>query len=437
MNARPIPLRPDPSALRRAGVTALARTAVAHLLAKIDGGNPGQMAEKMFPGDGDVALLSKGAVATTTTGNMPALVQTLVADFIASLGGVSAGAVLLGQSLQLKFDGNGAISIPTFVADAALVSFVREGYPIPARSLTGAPVLLDPSKLAVIVTLTNEVVTGSAGNAVKMVEDVLTRSTGLALDVALLDDQPAIDEVRPAGLRHNISALSASGSTDPAVAMASDVGAVLGAVSAVVGNVPPILIAAPARATMLRLSGKDGVRSTAILASSALPADVLVAIAPNAVVSATDSIPQISVSFDTAVHQNAAARSSTMHWRPSPAPPTSRSSLAGSPTKTTSWFTGRVKCESAQHQRRSPGSRPPQRSSRCGPADVPKTSASRRRHRCGHQDLCEPDQAHAKAQRCACVTTAPAVEFMRWVFGLAFAWPSVATRLRSARQSTG
>ena len=197
INARPIPSRPDPSALRRAGVTALARTAVAHILAKIDGGNPGQMAEKMFPGDGDVALLSKGAVATTTTGNMPALVQTLVPDFIASLGGVSAGAVLLGQSLQLKFDGNGAISIPTFVADAALVSFVREGYPIPARSLTGAPVLLDPSKLAVIVTLTNEVVTGSAGNAVKMVEDVLTRSTGLALDVALLDDQPAIDEVRP------------------------------------------------------------------------------------------------------------------------------------------------------------------------------------------------------------------------------------------------
>ena len=128
----------------------------------------------------------------------------------------------------------------------------------------------------------------------------------MALDVALLDDQPAIDEVRPAGLRHNISALSASGSTDPAVAMASDVGAVLGAVSAVVGNVPPILIAAPARATMLRLSGNDGVRSTAILASSALPADVLVAIAPNAVVSATID-PQISVSFDTAVHQSDAS----------------------------------------------------------------------------------------------------------------------------------
>jgi hypothetical protein len=70
--------------------------------------------------------------------------------------------------------------------------------------------LLEPRKLAVIVALAAEMLTGS--NAEALVTDALTRATGLAIDAALFDFEAA-DEVRAAGLRHGIAASTASTAT--------------------------------------------------------------------------------------------------------------------------------------------------------------------------------------------------------------------------------
>ena len=74
--ARAIPFRADPSALRRAGIVALMRTATAHLVAKVDGDNPDQIAKKNWPDDRDVGLLIKGAVSMTTTTSAATILTT-------------------------------------------------------------------------------------------------------------------------------------------------------------------------------------------------------------------------------------------------------------------------------------------------------------------------------------------------------------------------
>jgi hypothetical protein len=93
-----IPLRPDPDAVRRAGIATLMRAATAHLLALIEGGRPEKIAERNWPADRDVGLLIMGPVSTTTTASAPALVQ-LSQNFVASLSGAWASAAFLQQTL--------------------------------------------------------------------------------------------------------------------------------------------------------------------------------------------------------------------------------------------------------------------------------------------------------------------------------------------------
>lgn len=302
MNApRPIPLRPDPVALRRAGINALIRTANARLLALIEGGPPENIAERNWPNDPDVGLLIKGAVSTTTTTSASALVQ-LTQNFVASLSPVYASAAFLQQTLQLSFDdGAGTITVGSFIADGGKAGFVKQGAPIPTYSRLVSPCMLEPSTIKTISTMTVEMVTGS--NAQALIEDVLRQDVGLALDSALFDANPAVVETRPAGLRHRITALPASDATDPTDAMLADIATVAGGVAPVAGNSPITLVANPVRAIMLKLRTPRDLPVTVLASSSIAPAD-LVAIAPSAVVSATDGVPEISAAKATLVHQD-------------------------------------------------------------------------------------------------------------------------------------
>src|SRR5262249_15063153 len=84
--------------------------------------------------------------------------------------------------------------------------------PIPVHNLVSGSVALVPRKLATIVTLTAEMLASS--NAEAFVTAALTQSVGLALDAALFDSAAA-SAIRPAGLRYNIAARTASTATDP------------------------------------------------------------------------------------------------------------------------------------------------------------------------------------------------------------------------------
>ena len=308
MNAPPrmgIPLRPNVTALRRAGLVTLSRAAVAHIVAHVDGGRPDRIVARMFPNDSDLALLTRGAVGPISTTNASALLRQLTEYFISALSGVSAGAAVLTKTLQLLFGGNAVISVASFTADASGGGFVGEGMPIPSRELLAMPLLLEPATLKTISAVTAEMVSGSAGNAQLMIEDVLKRSVALALDAAMFDNLPAVADVRPAGLCNGVTPSVASAATNPTDAMIADIETLTAVVAAVSGTEPIILVASPARAKAMPLRSIALALSSSsfvILPSSAIAPAALLAIAPGALVSATDSVPEISVSRESVLH---------------------------------------------------------------------------------------------------------------------------------------
>ena len=179
------------------------------------------------------------------------------------------------------------------------------------HDLTGKSVAVVPRKLASIVTLTAEMLTGS--NAEPLVTDALTRSVRLALDAALFDSAAA-DPVRPAGLRYGIAPLAASESTNPAEAMIEDLSALATTVSVIGGQV--VFIASPGRAVTLALRVQRE-PPLSVLASLAVAADDLIAVVGNGLASAIDAVPEIEASRLATVHMDTAPRTpmTLARWR--------------------------------------------------------------------------------------------------------------------------
>jgi hypothetical protein len=302
MSPRPIPLRPDPDVSRERAVTSLVRAALS-IARTMGGGLPAaeRMLAKSWSNDVTAAYLVRAASSPSTLINTTALTRTIIADFLAALGPTSAGVQLLEKGLQLSFDGAAAISLPSFVADQNAVAFVGESQPIPVRQFavsTPVPQLV-PRKLALMSALTNEMMASS--NAERFVRDVLLRDAALGLDKFLFDAQPA-DAVRPAGLRYNIAASTASTSTDLHEAMMQDIATLVGVVSQVGSNI--VLVASPARAITARLRASGG-DLPPILGSVALAAgNDMIAIAVDALASATDAAPQIEASREATAHMD-------------------------------------------------------------------------------------------------------------------------------------
>jgi hypothetical protein len=81
--------------------------------------------------------------------------------FLAALRGISAGAALLTRGLQVRFNGEGQIFLPTIAQGQA--GFVGQGKPIPVAQFASASgVSLTPHKLALISSLTREMVESSS-----------------------------------------------------------------------------------------------------------------------------------------------------------------------------------------------------------------------------------------------------------------------------------
>jgi Phage capsid family len=307
MNApRPagIPLRADPDFARRATTKSLIRACAAHLMAasNSDLGYPHEVVERTWPGDTDAHWLTKTALNPASTTSVPVLLQTALADFLIMLGPASAGAVLLSRGISLSFDQNYSLQIPSLVASAAGVDFVGEMQPIPVRQLVTGGLTLTPRKFATISTYTRETFLHSTPNIQKIVQQTLTETVALKLDSVLLDAN-AGDSVRPPGLRNGIASLTASSATPATEAMLADVAALVAAVAPVAGNNPIVLIASPARAAKMKLRSPQGFPFE-VLGSSAVAAGDLIAIASNALASATDPVPRFNASTETVVHES-------------------------------------------------------------------------------------------------------------------------------------
>jgi hypothetical protein len=296
---RPIPLTPDAGALVERNVNALARVAIVKALARLDPRcDARNHLRSRWPDDPIAPLVLRAASEPATRAANLALGRTLIADLIATIGSTGAGARLLQAGLQLVFGSAGSIYVPGFEATADKVGFVREGAPIPVHGLTTTGGFLEPRKLAVIVGLTSEMIASS--NAETMVIDALVRATSLALDAALFDALPA-DDVRPAGLRHDIAASTASENTDSDDAMIEDLSTIAGAVSVIGG--PIMAVASPERAIKIGLRARREL-PLGIVGTPAVAGNDVLAVAVNGLASAVDAAPEIEASKFAGVHMN-------------------------------------------------------------------------------------------------------------------------------------
>jgi hypothetical protein len=203
--------------------------------------------------------------------------------------------------MRLSFGREAAVVIPGLLPTANDVIFVQEGGVIPVVDFSIANATLSRRKLACIVVYTKTML--ESGNVDSLVRQTLNEAVGLRLDANLFD-ATAGDAVRPPGLRAGIAATAASASTIPTEAMLADVAALTGAVAAVAGNTPIVLVANPAQAAALRLRLDD---SSRVFSSSALAAGVVMAIAANALAVVVDPQPEFEIRSGPTLHMDDAA----------------------------------------------------------------------------------------------------------------------------------
>jgi hypothetical protein len=324
--ARGIPLIPDRRALDERAMGVLVRSCITAAAGKFEPGTSSRDYARRRWGDDaarSVELLARAASSPATT-STPGWADTLghiVPTYLRNLVPYSAGADLLTRALMLSFDGARTINLP-FVT-TPLADFVGEQAPVPIVDGTSAlQATIVPYKFAVIVVLTNEMVSYSPAET--LVRDALLQASGPALDRRLFDQNPLVANVRPAGLLNGIAALTPSSNADPTIAMQSDLETLLAAVAPVAGNSPVVLIAAPAQAVAIGLKTFQSF-AYPVLVSNSLAAKTVIAIAVNAVVSASGAAPEIDTT-----------RAASLHMADTPLPLVDSGGFVASPTPSAS-----------------------------------------------------------------------------------------------------
>jgi len=299
--AEPMPFKP---ALPDKPGNSFVRLATAHVLAHVRRVRPADVAAQMWPQDRALHdLLTRTATVpamTSVDGWAAELAQKHVIDTLDALGPMSSGVQLLRLGLVLSFDRAGLISAPGFVADFANAGFVAEGASIPVHQLALGVATLAPHKIAAIGVLTREMIESS--NAEKLVGDVFIRSIGRMLDEVLWDANPG-DAERPAGLRYNIAALTASNNTVATEAAFEDMVALINAVAPVGGPGPYVFVASPGRAVSMQARLGREFSNVKVLGSSAVINDIM-CIAPVALVSAIGGDPEIETAKAATLHMD-------------------------------------------------------------------------------------------------------------------------------------
>jgi Phage capsid family len=304
MTPRPgIPLRPDRRALADATISALVRTCIASARHKLDKQVlPAEFARRTW-GDGsapvEYLLRAASSPAVTSAPTWAAELAHVVSIFLPSLAPLSAGSALLARGLQLQFDGALAIKLPLIAQGTA--AFVGEQKPIPVVTFpTSAGVTLRPFKLATITTLTREMLDSSNSEAI--IRQTLSESVANGLDAALFSTSAGTTD-HPPGLLNGVTPSTAATPGNKVDAMLDDLSTIGHAVARVAGAGPIVVVAAPEQAVSIMVRNPKGF-DYSLLATAALPAGTMVAVAVNALASAFGGVPQIESSSEAEIVMN-------------------------------------------------------------------------------------------------------------------------------------
>ncbi|MGH0257049.1 phage major capsid protein [Sinorhizobium meliloti] len=194
--------------------------------------------------------------------------------------------------------------------------WVAEGEPIPVDSLDFGEVVISPRKAAAISIFSAELKKRATPDIEMLMDSALRTDIAAIVDAALLDDQPA-SALRPAGLRFNVTPVTASAATDPLAAMRADLAKLAGEIVAG-GGTSPVFIVNPVQAV-----------SPAFLPSFAYPVVDTAAIDPGTVI-AVDG-PSFIAGSGTAVVD--ASKDAILHEDTASAPIVSGTPATASPTR--------------------------------------------------------------------------------------------------------
>jgi hypothetical protein len=163
------------------------------------------------------------------------------------------------------------------------------------RSIQITPATLVPKKLACLASYTREMAESS--NIEELVRVAISESAGLALDQKMFSNDVGT-AAAPAGLLYNVTPLTAA-TGGGATAMAIDIAALISALGANGAGAAPVIIAAVAQATSLKLFA--GPRFDIPILPSAVLAKTVIAVEPSSFISGFASQPDFSTSSGSAV----------------------------------------------------------------------------------------------------------------------------------------
>lgn len=257
--------------------------------------NRQQAASQLF-GEAEAERITKAPVSPMTLAGSP-LAGSGVSAFLGYLRPQSAAARLFELAPRVSLDGMATITLPRWSTAFAEPPWVGEGEPIRVVQGVAESVVLGPvRKLAAISTITSELDDMTGGVAELIVSTALRDAASRALDSAVFGDLAA-NATRPAGLRNGIAALPATtgGNIN---AIATDIGNLVGALSAAGAGSDVIFIASPKQASTIRIFSPG----FEVISAPSLPAGVVIAVEREGIASAFDGVPSVDIARDSTLH---------------------------------------------------------------------------------------------------------------------------------------
>jgi hypothetical protein len=259
-----------------------------------------EILEANWPNDVMAGMLTRAAVTPTTTANFPSSSRFA---FLSGLAPQSAAVRLFAICNRVDMAGVYSLIVPAATTSPVPV-FIGEGSPMPMKDGVIAPTIIGPvRKMMLGVGIASELEFAVPETASTIISRLIGEQASKSLD-AVVYDNVAADATRPAGLLNGVTPIAATAGGG-LVAIATDLANIADAIATAGGNTDTIVfVANPRQAIVLRLLAPSSFNYT-VIGCAALADGTIVGIAPDAVVSGYDGVPEIEVSkYGTAQFEN-------------------------------------------------------------------------------------------------------------------------------------
>jgi HK97 family phage major capsid protein/HK97 family phage prohead protease len=275
-----------------------------------------------YKNDEKVLAVLKAAVnpaVTGTAGWASELIQTANQGFLDRLIPDFIYPTLSARGSKYTFSNSaGIIKVPTrTTTQTAAGAWVAEAAPKPVKRLSFSSITLNPYKMAVISTFSEEMAQYSTPAIEGIIREAMSNDTGVALDGFLIDAVAASAGVRPAGLLNGVTPITASVLTTATDKMIADLKALVAALVAAGSTGENIVVLVnPAQAISMNFAmtttgdflfdGPDGAGQrfgVTVKSSSTVAAGRVIAIDCNEFATATGDTPRFAVSNEATLHE--------------------------------------------------------------------------------------------------------------------------------------